>query len=47
MVGTETPKAGDGETMGGLEAKPGGAPADIAAFSDLEDDSAMGSRVDM
>ena len=40
-VGTETLKVGDGETTGVQEAKLGGAPADAAAFSELEGDSAM------
>ena len=38
---------GDGETTGGLEAKPEGAPAAMAAFSELEGDSAMEFRVEM
>ena len=41
------PKVGDGETAGGLEVKPEGAPPATAAFSELEGDSAMGSKVEM
>ena len=47
MIGTETLIVGDGETTGGLEAKPGGAPTDTAAFSELEGDSTMESRAEM
>ena len=47
MIETETPEVGDGETMGGLRAKPGGAPGDAAAFSELEGDSAMETRAEM
>ena len=36
MVGSEAPVVVDGETMGGLKAKSGGAPAATAAFSELE-----------
>lgn len=46
MVETETPEVGDGETTGGVEAKPGGVPAAPVAFSELEGDS-MGSRAEM
>ena len=38
---TETPEVGDGEMKGGLEAKPGGAPATTAAFPELEGDSGI------
>ena len=38
---------GDVETMGGLQAKLEGAPAAMAAFSELEGDSAMESRVEI
>ena len=37
----------DGDTTVGLQAKPGEAPATRAAFSELEGDSAMWSKVDM
>ena len=45
-VGTVTPRMGDGEMTGGLEAKSERAPAAMAAFSELEGDSAMESMVD-
>ena len=37
----------DGETTGGLHAKPGGTPVTTAAFAELEGDSAMWSNVEM
>ena len=37
----------DGEMTGGLQSKPGGAPVTTAAFSELEGDSAMWSKVEM
>ena len=43
---SETPKVSDGEAKGGLKATPAGAPAVTAAFSELEGDSAMGSRIE-
>ena len=46
-VETETPEVDDGETTGGLQAEPGGAPVPTAAFSKLEGDSSMWSEVDM
>ena len=46
-VETETPEVDDGETTGGLEAKPKGAPVIAAAFSELEGDSSMWSKVEM
>ena len=47
MVETETPEVDDGKTTGGLETKPGGAPVTTAAFSELESDSEMYSKLDM
>ena len=47
VVGTEALEVDDGETMGGLEVKPEGAPATTAVLSELEGDSAMESRVEM
>ena len=46
-VETETPEVDDGETTGGLQAKPGGAPVKTVAFSELEGDLAMWSKVDI
>ena len=37
----------DGETADGMETKPGGAPETTAAFSELESDSEMYSKLDM
>ena len=45
MADSETPKMGNGETKGGLNATPAGALAATAALSELEGDSAMGSRI--
>ena len=47
MIETETPEMADGETMGGLRAKPGRAPADAVAFSELDGVSAMEARAEM
>ena len=46
-VETETPEVDDGETTGGLQAKPGGAPVTTATFSELAGDSLMWSKVEM
>ena len=42
-----SPEVNDGETTGGLQAKPGGVPVTAAAFAELEIDSAMWLNVEM